>query len=162
MRPHPTLSQRERVTKSKCKDAGSPIRSGMTARGGPHPDHASGHAGQALRNHDHALHAAVAFDGTSKVIDARRQRQVEFEPLAGSQGHPLLERAGLRTGFRHDLDTGLSGKGSLKPVCFPALISHHKVQRLPCLHIDPRRCESKIVDDDGYVLIFGGTGSKAQ
>ena len=76
-------------------------------------------------DHDHALHSAVAFDGTSKVIDARRQCQIEFKALAGSQGHPLLERAGLRAGFWHDLDPGLSGKGSLKPVRFPALILHH-------------------------------------
>lgn len=115
-----------------------------------------------LRNHNCALHAAVAFDGTSKVIDARRQLQIEFESLTGSQGRPLPEKAGLRAGFRHDLDPGLSGKGSLKPVCFPALVPHHEAQGLPCLHIDPRRCESKIVDDDGYILIFGGTGPKAQ
>ena len=113
-------------------------------------------------DHDHALHAAVAFDGTSKVMDARRQRQHEFKMLAGSQGHPLPERVGLRAGFRHDLDPGLSGKGSLKPVCFPALIPHHEVQGLPCLHIDPRRREAKIVDDDGHVLIFEGTSCESQ
>ena len=113
-------------------------------------------------DYDHALHAAVAFDGTSKVIDARRQCQIECKTLAGSQGYPLLERVGLRAGFRHDLDPGLSGKGSLKPVRFPALVPHHEVQGLPCLHIDPRRREAKIVDDDGHVLMFGGTGREAQ
>ena len=90
-------------------------------------------------DHDHALHAAMAFDGTPKVIDARRQRQVEFEPLTGDQRYPLLWRAGLRASFRHNLDPGLSRKGSLKPVCFPALVPHHEAQGLPCLHIDPRR-----------------------
>ena len=42
-------------------------------------------------DHDRALHAAMAFDGTSKVIDARRQCQIKFEPLTGGQGHPLLD-----------------------------------------------------------------------
>ena len=42
-------------------------------------------------DHDRALHAAMAFDGTSKVIDARRQCQVEFEPLTGDQRYPLLD-----------------------------------------------------------------------
>ena len=90
-------------------------------------------------DHDHALHAAMAFDGTPKMIDARRQRQIEFEPVAGSQGHPLLESVGLWAGFRHDLDPGLSRKGSLKPVCFPALVPHHEVQGLPCPHVNPSR-----------------------
>ena len=81
----------------------------------------------------------MAFDGASKVIDARRESQHEFKPLTGSQGYPLLERAGLRTGFRIDLDPGMSRKGSLKPVRFPALIPHHEVQGLPCLQIHPSR-----------------------
>ncbi len=42
-------------------------------------------------DHDCALHAAVAFDGTSKVIDARRERQIEFKTLAGGQRYPLLD-----------------------------------------------------------------------
>lgn len=104
----------------------------------------------------------MAFDGTPKVMDARRQRQVEFEPLAGSQGYPLLESAGPRAGFRHDPDPGLSGKGRLKPVRFPALVPHHEAHGLPCPHVHPSRRESKIVNDDGHVLIFGGTGSEAQ
>ncbi len=81
----------------------------------------------------------MAFDGTPKVIDARRQRQIEFEPLAGSQRYPLLERMSLRAGFRRDPDLGLSRKGTLKPVRFAALIPHHEVHRLPCLHVNPSR-----------------------
>ena len=104
----------------------------------------------------------MAFDGTSKVIDPRRQRQHEFETLAGSQEYPLLWEAGLWACFRHDLELDLTRKGSLKPVCFPALVPHYEVQGLPCLHIDPLRREAKIVDDDGHVLIFGGTGREPQ
>ncbi len=104
----------------------------------------------------------MAFDGTSKVIDTQRQRQIEFESLAGSQGHPLFEGIGLWAGFRRDLAPGLSRKGSLKPVCFPALISYDDMYRLPRLHVHPSRREAKIIDDDLHVLILGGAGSQAQ
>ena len=81
----------------------------------------------------------MAFDGTSKVIDARRQRQIEFKMLAGSQGHPPLDQISLQARIRNDLVPGLSRKGSLKPVRFPALISHYQMHGLPCLHIYPSR-----------------------
>ena len=81
----------------------------------------------------------MAFDGTPKVIDARRQRQIEFEPLAGDQGHPLLQGPGRLAGLCDDLDPVLSQQGALKPVRFPALIPHHEVHGLPGLHVHPRR-----------------------
>ncbi len=104
----------------------------------------------------------MAFNGTPKVIDARRQRQIEFEPLTGGQGHPLLEGAGLLAGIRHDLDSMLGDQGTLKLVGFPALIPHHEVHGLPCPQVDPSRREPKIVDDDGHVLKFGGTSCESQ
>ena len=126
----------------------------------PHPGPESRPGG--CLNHDHALHPAMTFDGTPKVIHARRQGQHKFEPLTGSQGNPLLKGAGLLAGIRHDLDSMLGNQGTLKLVGFPALIPHHEVHGLPCPQVDPSRREPKIVDDDGHVLVLGGTGAKAQ
>ena len=81
----------------------------------------------------------MTFDGTPKVIHTRRQGQHKFEPLTGSEGHPLLEGAGLLPGIRHDLDSRLGRKGTLKPMRFPALIPHHEVHGLPCPQVDPSR-----------------------
>ena len=50
-----------------------------------------GHAGPPLRNHDHPLHPAMAFDGTPEVIDPRRQGHNEFKALAGGKGNSVLE-----------------------------------------------------------------------
>ena len=136
MLPHPALSQRERVQYKRPwipdqvgDDGGEPQKQKRSPESRP----------GGYLNHDHASHAAVAFDGTSKMMDARWQRQIEFEPLAGSQGYPLLERVSLRAGFRRDQDLGLSRKGTLKPVRFAALIPHHEVHGLPCLHVNPSR-----------------------
>ena len=112
--------------------------------------------------HDRTLHAAMAFDGTSKVIDAWRESQHEFKALAGSQGYPLLDRTSLWAGLRHDLDSGLIRKSSLKPVRFPTLIPHQQAHGLPGPHVHPSRCESKIFNDDGHVLVFGGTSHESQ
>ncbi len=122
------------TARAKAEDALPPLPL-LTEEGNKRPGPGSRLSGRL--DHDCTLHAAMAFDGTSKVIDARRERQVEFESLTGGQGSPLLERVGLSAGFRCNLDPGLSGKGTLKPVCFPALVPHHEVQGLPCLHIDP-------------------------
>ena len=112
--------------------------------------------------HDHALHPAMAFDGTPKVIDARREGQHEFKPLAGSQGNTLFECVGLPAGIRHEVDPGSGKQATVKTVEFPALIPHHQVHELPCLYVHPGRRESKIIDDDLHLLIPGGAGSEAQ
>ncbi len=122
---------------------------------------AGGHEGPPLRDHDHALHPAMAFDGAPEVIDPRRQGHDEFKALAGSQGNPLLQGSGLKAGIRHDLDAGLGKQGTLKPVCFPALIPHHQAHGLSGLHVNPSRREAKIVNDDPHFLILGGAGNQA-
>jgi len=90
-------------------------------------------------NHDHALHAAVAFDGAPEMIDAGRQRQIKFKALAWGQGHPLLEGASRLTGIPHDLNARAGKQATLKPVRFPALVPHHEAQGLPRLHVHPSR-----------------------
>lgn len=113
-------------------------------------------------SHDHTLHAAVAFDGAPEMIDAGRQCQHEFKALAGDEGHPLLERAGRLAGIRHDFDPVLSQEGTLKPVRFPALVPHHQEHGLPCRHVHLSRRQAKFVNDDGHLLILGGTSRESQ
>ena len=115
----------------------------------------SGSCAGGRSNHDHAPHPAMPFDGTPEVIDARRQRQIEFEPLTGSQGYPLLEGVNLRAGIRHDLDPVLGQEGTLKAVRFPALIPHHEVYALPGRHVHPSRRQAKFVNDDAHLLVLG-------
>ena len=74
----------------------------------------------------------------------------------------MIEGAGRLAGIRHDLDAGLSQQGTLKPVRFPALIPHHQVHGLSGLHVNPRRGEAKIVNDDPHLLILRRTGNQAQ
>ena len=104
----------------------------------------------------------MAFDGTPKVIDACRERQHEFKALAGDQGHPLLRGAGRPAGIRHHLDPRVGKQGTLKAVCFPALIPHDEVHGLPGPHVNPSRRESKIIHDDGRLLVLGGAAREAQ
>ena len=104
----------------------------------------------------------MPFDGTPKVIHTRRQCQHKFKPLAGGQGNPVLECVGLPAGIRHDVDPRVGKQGTLKPVRFPALIPHHQAHGLSCLHVNPSRRESKIVNDDLHFLILGGAGPKTQ
>lgn len=82
--------------------------------------------------------------------------------MARNQGDPLIERAVLFSGKGHDLHARLSKQGTLKPVRLPALIPHHQVHGLPGLYVNPIRRESKIVNDDVYFLILGGTGPKTE
>ena len=96
------------------------------------------------------------------MIDAGRQGQHEFKALARDQWHPLLEGADRFAGVRRDLDPRVGKQTTLKPVRFPALIPHHQAHGLPCLHVNPSRRESKIIDDDLHLLILGGAGAKTK
>ena len=104
----------------------------------------------------------MAFDGTPKVIDARRECQQKFKALPGGQRYPLFRGAGRLAGIRHDLNAGADNEATLKTVRFPALIPYHQAHGLPYPHVYPSRREAKIVHDYGHLLIFGGTGREAQ
>ena len=74
----------------------------------------------------------------------------------------MLNRVGRLAGIRHDVDPGVSKQSTVKPMEFPALISHQQMHGLPGLHVHPSRRESKIVNDDLHLLILGGTGAEAE
>ena len=104
----------------------------------------------------------MAFDGTPEVIHPGRQGQHEFKPLAGGQGHPLLEGVNLRAGLQHDLDPVLGQEGTLKAVRFPALIPHHQEHGLPGRHVHQSRRQAKFVNDDAHLLVLGGASPESQ
>jgi len=104
----------------------------------------------------------MPFDRTPEVIHPGRRGEYKFKALAGGQRNPVIERLGLFTCIRYDVNLGSSQQGTLKPVSFPALIPHDEVHGLPGLHVNPRRRQVKIIHDDGHFLILGRTGREAK
>ncbi len=74
----------------------------------------------------------------------------------------MFEQIRLLAGIRHNADQGPDKQRTVKSVKFPALIPHHQAHGLPGCDVNSGRRESKIVNDDLHLLIFGRTGPETE